>query len=260
MRLPGHAVRVAQARGKDPVRSALEIEFPNGGAPGFHGHAAFGDIAVGANGHKQFFSVGTDDDVFGPVVVDRAGRQGDHLGARGCDAGVASGVGKPQHRVGVGNEKIMADQGHAKRRIQPLKQHRPLVCDAITIGIPQQRDAVGAGRAGPGPLHHQAGQPALDAAGTIGLGRRVGLGHQDIAVGQDMKPARVVQVARERGHGHAGRRLRHDAAGPALGRSNVNGWNQRLPGRWQGGRGPGAGSQRQCGDVTTCRRQYDHAH
>src|SRR4029078_12104392 len=48
-RFPGHAVRVAQARGKHPVRAGLRIDFPDCRAPGLCLDAVFASVAVRAD-------------------------------------------------------------------------------------------------------------------------------------------------------------------------------------------------------------------
>jgi hypothetical protein len=45
-----------------------------------------------------------------------------------------------------------------------------------------------------GALHHQPHDPALDALAVVGLRRGVGLGHQHVAVGQHIEPARMVEA------------------------------------------------------------------
>ncbi len=183
-------------------------------------------------------------------MVDRTSRQIHHLDAGRRDARVAGGIGESQHRVGVGHVEIVAHQHHAERRVQPFQQHRAQVRHSVTIGVAQQRDAVGAGHTSARPFHHQAHQPTLDALGVFGLGRSVGLRHQHIAVGQHMQPARVVQAAGERGHARARRRLRRRTGRPTLGGRDIHGRNQRLPWWWQRGLWPRAGRDRQRGHLT----------
>ncbi|SPO53798.1 protein of unknown function [Pseudomonas sp. JV551A1] len=68
------------------------------------------------------------------------------------------------------------------------------------VGVTQQGNAVGAGHACTCPLHYLLHDPAAQALAIFGLGRGIGFGHQDVAVGQQVKPARVVQSASERFH------------------------------------------------------------
>jgi hypothetical protein len=57
------------------MRSGREHDLPDLCPVGFLVDAVLGGIAVRADGHVQRRSVGTRDDVLGPVVVDGAGRQ-----------------------------------------------------------------------------------------------------------------------------------------------------------------------------------------
>jgi len=98
---------------------------------------------------------------------------------------------------------------------------------AIAIGIAQQGDAVGRWHTGTGALHHQLHDPAFDALGVLGLGRRVALGHQHVAVGQHLQPARVVKPGGQRGHAQAVHWRGAGVSGPALRRRNVHGGQQR---------------------------------
>ena len=74
--------------------------------------------------------------------------------------------------------------------------------------VAQQRDPVGARDRGARLRHLLLHDPALDALGVLGLGRRVGLGDQHVAVGQHVQPARVLEPVRERVDGHPGRDVR----------------------------------------------------
>ncbi|MNP52405.1 hypothetical protein D3C76_1467990 [compost metagenome] len=75
--LPGHAVRVAQARGEDPVVAGGTIHFPDCRAALLLVQAVFADVAVGAYRDVQLAAVLAGDDIFGPVVIQRAPRQVD---------------------------------------------------------------------------------------------------------------------------------------------------------------------------------------
>jgi len=98
-------------------------------------------------------------------------------------------------RVGVRHEEAVADEGHAERRVQALQEDAACFGRAVTVAVTQQRDAVGARYAGAGLRHHQFHHPALDALAFFGPRRRIGLGHQHIAVGQHLQPARVIEPA-----------------------------------------------------------------
>ena len=52
------------------MHARFGINFPHLGAVNLRCHAAFGDIAVGANTHVQEFTVGAGGHRFRPVVID----------------------------------------------------------------------------------------------------------------------------------------------------------------------------------------------
>ncbi|KAI3483878.1 hypothetical protein L1887_53113 [Cichorium endivia] len=75
---------------------------------------------------------------------------------------------------------------------------------------------------------------------SSGLGRRIGFGHQHIAIGQHIQPARVIQAFGERCHlGARGGGWLH-AIRPANGWGDIHGGDQGLVGLWQLGRRAGA--------------------
>ena len=119
--------------------------------------------------------------------------------------------------------------------MQPLDEHRARLHDAIAVGIAQERDAIGARWRGAGPLHEQLHRPAPHAAAAVGAGRRIGLGHQHVAVRQDIDPARMIQPVGEQGDAHALRRDRRSALRPTHGRSDIHGRDEGLVGRRQHG-------------------------
>ena len=257
-RHPCHAVGVAQAAGVRPHGLAGQVELPDGRAAFFSRHAALGHVAVGAHRDIELPRVGAEHEVLGPVVVDGAGRQIGHLHTRRCHVVGAGGVGKAQHGVGVGHVQHAVGIGHAEGRVQAVlgtfEQHAALVGPTLPRAVAQQGDAVGAGRACASARHHQAHHPAANAAGVVGLGRRVGLGHQHVAVGQHEQPARVVEPLREGLHLHAGAGLRHHARRPAHGRGDVDGGNQRGPRLGQGRHRSGAGRHLQRCHFTATRQ------
>ena len=82
MRLPGRAVRIAQARGEYAPLAAGAIDLQHGGAILLGLDAVLADIAVGADGRIELGAVGAGGEVLGPVVIDGAGRQVGELHAR----------------------------------------------------------------------------------------------------------------------------------------------------------------------------------
>ncbi|MNP16441.1 hypothetical protein D3C76_1088330 [compost metagenome] len=228
MRLPGHAVGVAQARGKQTLLAVGRIDFPDGGATCFLIHAVLTDIAVGANRNVELFAIAAGDDILGPVMVQRAAGQFGHQRARRSNFSSPGLVTKAHEPIGVGYIEIVADQGHAKRRIEVFNKGGTDFGHAVMVTVAQQADAVGAGHAGTGATHHLAHHPATNALAVLGLGRGVGFRDQHIAIGQDIQPARVIQALGE--GGHLGARCSHrlGAWWPANGRGDVDGGDQGL--------------------------------
>ncbi|MNU93079.1 hypothetical protein D3C71_830110 [compost metagenome] len=231
--LPAQAVGVAQAAGEQALLAALRIDLPDRGAALFGRHAVLADVAVGADRDVQLAAVGAGDDVLGPVVVE-AGGQRRHHGGRGADRGLALGVGHLHERVGVGDEELVADQRHAVGRCQVRQEHLLHLGQAVAVGVAQQGDAVGAGHAGARAAHDLAHDPVAHrgdraaGAAAFGFGRLVALGHQHVAVGQGVDPARVVQPARQRRHAQAFGGGGRGGVGPADGGRHVDGGDQRL--------------------------------
>ncbi|SOZ09699.1 protein of unknown function (plasmid) [Cupriavidus taiwanensis] len=259
-RLPRHAIGVAQPAGKDAVLAGAALNLPDRGAAGFLVHAVFAHVAVRAHGHVKLAAIAAGDQALGPVMVERPAGQVDHLLRRGADFGLAVLVREAQQRVGGGHIEVIADQRHAERRIHVLQEHRALVGNAVAVAVAQQRDAVGAGRAGAGALHHHLHDPALDALAVVGLGRRIALGHQHVAVGQHIDPARMVQLVGKRRHRHAFRRHRALARGPADGRRDLDGGNRGLVGGRQLWGGPETSFGRQLGGFAAGDERGHHGH
>jgi hypothetical protein len=110
------------------------------------------------------------------------------------------------------------------------------------------------------PLDHFR-DPAFDAAGIVGLWRGVGLGHQYVAIGQDIKRARMVEPSGEGVHGHSIGGDRLAAGWPAAGGGNVDGRDPGMLRRWQRRRRPKAlfGGARGRGLVTGGERKRQRA-
>jgi hypothetical protein len=132
-----------------------------------------------------------------------------------------------RHRIGVGDVKVLPDQRHAERRVQVLEKHASRFSDAIAVAVAQQGDAVGARGAGAGALLHELDDPALDALPLLGPLRRIGFRDQHVAIGQNIEPARMVEIAREGGHRKPGGRGRFRSGRPALGGRDVDDGNER---------------------------------
>ena len=164
------------------------------------------------------------------MVVEGAGRKVGELGAI-RRAGGSGDVAELEHRIAVGDVKVGAHQRHAERRVELVDEDGLGLRNAVTIAIAQQNDAIGRGCAGPGPALHLFRQPVLQT--FIGLGRRVGLGHQHVAVGQHVQPAWVVELGGEGGHADARRTDGLGTRRPTFGAGDLHGGNQAFVDRWQ---------------------------
>ena len=80
---------------------------------------------------------------------------------------------------------------------------------------------------------------------SSGRGGALRLGDQHVAIGQDIEPARMIEVLGEGGHLQARCRRRLRAGGPAFRRGDVHRWEHRLGRRRQGGVRPHARRHRQ---------------
>ncbi len=164
------------------------------------------------------------------MVVDSAWQIGNE-GRLGGEMRVAGLVRKTHHRIGIGDIKAVADQRHAERRKQAADELRTHLCHAVAIGIAQQGDAIGARHRRAGLFHHRAlhllAQPAA-GFGIFGLGRLGRFGHQHIAVGQHVDPARVIQIARKRCNLQIVGRDGLGIGCPAFDRRHLDGGNQTL--------------------------------
>ena len=170
-------------------------------------------------------------------MVDGARGQVGELDAGRGDLGVAGMIGEFHDRIGVGDIEVVADQRHAERRVQPFEKDGPGFGDAVAVGVAQQRDAIGARRIGAGAAHDHLRDPALDAPGIVGLRRRVGLGHQHIAIRQDKERARMIEPGGERIDRHSAGGDRFAAGGPADRFGDIDRRDQGIFRRRQRGRG-----------------------
>ena len=237
------------------MRAGGAVDLPDRCPPLLGGKSVLADVAVRADRRIELRAIGTGDQVLGPVVVDRPGRQVDELGALAVEMRLARRIGKADHGVGVGDVELVADQRHAERRAEMVGEHRRRLRRAVWTQAAQQRDAVGARRAGTGTLHQLAHDHALDALAVFGLGRRIGLGDEHVAIRQHVEPARMVESGGVSGHPKAGGGDRLGAFAPALGRRDVDGRQQGLVRRRQLRRGTHAGGHRQGRRFTAGREQ-----
>ncbi|MCY1448980.1 hypothetical protein D9M71_656950 [compost metagenome] len=132
-----------------------------------------------------------------------------------------------------------------------MQKHRAGFRDPIVVLVAQQSDAVGAGHPGSGTPHEFLHDPAANAFAVFGFGGCIGFRDQHIAIGQYIKPARVIQVFGKSGHlgaigGDGLRTLR-----PADGRGDVHGRDQGFVGFWQLRRRTGAVGDLQAGGPAT---------
>ena len=97
--------------------------------------------------------------------------------------------------VGVADIEGVAFQRHAERLVQTLQENLLMLGHAIAIGIAQQRDPVGADAGRLRPFHR--GDDGVVERRADAAGGRHRLGHQHIAVWQNLHPAGVVETGCE---------------------------------------------------------------
>ncbi|MNN43068.1 hypothetical protein D3C81_1572850 [compost metagenome] len=114
-----------------------------------------------------------------------------------------------------------------------MQEHAARLRHAVCIDAAQQGDAVGAGCGGTRLFHLHLHDGALDAFVILGLRRGVRFRHQNVAIWQYVQPARMVEVARIRMDGQAGRDHGALRRRPALHGRHVDGGNQLLVRRGQ---------------------------
>ncbi|MNV30122.1 hypothetical protein D3C71_1213780 [compost metagenome] len=182
-RLDGQRGGIAQTGGVRLVFACAGIDTPHAGPVDFRRHAAFGDVAIGADAHVQVLAIGAGGHGLGPVVVDVRWQRRDGFGGA---AGLALPwlVVESHHRVLVGDVEVVVHQGQAIGRVQVLGERQHFVV-AVAVGVAQQGQAVAA--------LYRTGAPGLDDAGDHVFGFQIrgvatlALGHQDVAVGQDQR-------------------------------------------------------------------------
>ena len=162
----------------------------------------------------------------------------DRLGLGG-DPRLAVGVGHADERVGVADVELAAQQRHAEGRVEPGHEDVALLGDAVAVGVAQQRDAVRRRGAGASAAHQEA-HGAGDDAAALARGA-VGLGHQYVAVGEAIEPARMVEPFCEGGDLEPGGGGGLAARGPADRLGDLDG-RDRLDTR-RGDVGPRAGDR-----------------
>ena len=210
----------------------------------FVGQPLFGDVAVRSDPHVQLGPVGGSNQALGPVPVDRTGGKVHDLRAGSGDPGLVGLVRETDHGVGVRDVQRLPDERHAEGCVEPGQEDGPQLRLAVPVGVPQQRDAVGAGHRPAGLLLEPLEEPASDPLVVLGPRGRVGLGHENVAVREHVQPARVVQASGERRHGRSLRGHRLARRGPAFRRDDVDQRDERrvrLRKRW---RRPRAGGNR----------------
>src|SRR6185436_7799949 len=103
LRLPRHAHWIAQSRREDAMGTRRPIYFPDGGATLLMENSILRGVAVGAHGCVELRSIGTGDDVLGPVMVDAAGWEIHDVHRRRDDTGCTLDVWKANDAIGVGD-------------------------------------------------------------------------------------------------------------------------------------------------------------
>ena len=91
------------------MATGFDVHFPDCRAASFGLHAALSNVAVGAHRDVKLAAVGAGNQAFGPVVVDGAAWQVQHLDGRGADAGLPRLIGEAHHRICCGDVKVGTD-------------------------------------------------------------------------------------------------------------------------------------------------------
>src|SRR4029077_15183248 len=198
-RLEGQAVGIAQATREDLPAAGCPLDLPDGGAVHLRPHAVFGDVAVGADADVKERAAWACHQALGPVVVDGAAGKRRQYGAGRGDLRIARRVGIANDRIGIGDIEVVADQGHTEGRVEVIEEDALRLRLAVAVSVAQQRYAVARpgvpARSDPGlnPAHDQILR-AVDGIGP-GLPR---LDHQDVAVGENVDRARMLEAGRQR--------------------------------------------------------------
>src|SRR6185437_13505615 len=107
-RFPGETDGVAKPGGVNPVPARPEIDLPDRGTTLLCLDAVLGSVAVRPGRHVEALPIATGNDVLGPVMIDRTGRQSRHPDTRRRDPRLSRLVGEPQDGVAVGDVEIAA--------------------------------------------------------------------------------------------------------------------------------------------------------
>ena len=126
------------------------------------------------------------------MLVVWPGRKGGDCLTRTGDTRGAGFVVETEDRIGIGDIEIGADERHSEWRVESSDEGRSHIGDAVIVRIAQKHDTVSARDRRTGLLHEKLHEKTLDTLSEFGLRRRCGFRDEDIAVGQNMEPARVI--------------------------------------------------------------------
>ena len=129
-------------------------------------------------------------------MVDRPPGQRRKDARRRTDLGLAQFVGIGEYRVGCGDVKRVVVPRYPERRHQTGEQVAALIDCAVAVGILQQCDEIGFLVAIRAAGSHRHDETANDVLGSIErlAGRRLGLHHKDVAVGQRVDRSRICKI------------------------------------------------------------------
>ena len=146
--------------------AARQVELMNRGAALFDVHALVGDVGERADPDVELRFVGRQKQAAGPVPAAIVlGQPATWLG----DPVRARRIGKGDHAIGIADVKRVADKRHSERLVQALEERVLRLSDAVTVGVAQERDAVGALADSGGPLHRSK-HGVVEERGCIGSG------------------------------------------------------------------------------------------
>jgi len=187
----GHAHRIAHAVGIDDLLVGREFDLQYRRPLLFNVHAVFADIAVRADRDVEIFPVPAGEQIAGPVIVRGPGIEIGDLAPFGGDHCITLSIGIGIDRIGIGDIERVVDQFHAERGVEIFQKGEFLVDRTVLVAVAQQADPVGGFTSCPGLAHQIAHDPAFDS--LVGSWRAVGLGDQDIAIGQPEHAPRMIQ-------------------------------------------------------------------
>jgi acetoin utilization deacetylase AcuC-like enzyme len=218
---------VAEARSEDARIARAPIDFENGSAVDFLVHTVFTDIAVGSDTDIKLAAVRAGDQAFCPVMIELAAGKVGKAMAWVSDFGLSFFIREAHDGIRIGDVEIAVDLRHAEGRVEVFKEYATGFGNTVIVCIAQECNSVGALAAGAGGFLREAHEEALDATAVF-FRRLVALGHQHVAVGKNIEPARMIEAGGEGGNRETLGPARFLTIRPADDGGDFDGRNQAL--------------------------------